>query len=50
LLVNNNPTLIVGATESNKTAVIKDYLIKNKEDLKIMIPLLLTFSANTKAG
>ena len=44
---NNYPTLVVGATGSGKTAVIKDYLMNNKEDAKTMIPLLMTFSANT---
>lgn len=50
LLVNQCPTLVVGPTGSGKTAVIKNYISNCKEDQKWLMPLLMTFSANTQAG
>ena len=50
LLVNQCATLVVGPTGSGKTAVIKNYISNCKEDQKWLMPLLMTFSANTQAG
>lgn len=40
----------MGQTGSGKTSVIKNYLLKDKTDTKINIPIIMNFSANTQAG
>nr|AAC48285.1 dynein heavy chain homolog [Hexamita inflata] len=50
LLKNGMHTLVVGSTGSGKTSVIKNYLLKNKEDATVNLPIIMNFSANTQAG
>lgn len=50
LTANGLHTLIVGQTGSGKTSVVKNYLLRDKVDTLVNIPLLFNFSANTQAG
>lgn len=47
MITNGCSTLVVGSTGSGKTSVIKNYLMKHEEDIKVLIPIIMNFSANT---